>query len=222
MGYLTPETIPADTICRVLFIPNEPQWIANVTGALMALTLPEAWTPFGAVTPDEAAQAFMPYFDMFCFNEGMCRVIGEIIPYAGATSPDDRWLPCDGASLLRDDYPDLFAVIGTTYGAVDSDHFNLPAFPGRTPIGVGTGSGLTPRALGDMVGEETHTLDQSEMPSHSHSYGGTLLTSTVVPPPLDGLSPNPFPAATGNTGGDGAHNNMQPSLAINFLIVALP
>lgn len=148
-------------------------------------------------------------------------MIGEIVTYAGNTNPyPTMWLDCDGASLLRTDYPDLFNVIGTTYGAADGTHFNLPDLRGRSIVDVGTGSGLSARVLGDSFGEETHTLSQAEMPSHSHTTGNSLLLGTSVPPPFDALGPNPFPAVTGNTGGSGAHNNMQPSLAFNVYIVA--
>lgn len=148
-------------------------------------------------------------------------MIGEIVTYAGITNPfPTMWLDCDGASLLRADYPDLFNVIGTTYGAVDGTHFSLPDLRGRAIVDAGTGSGLSARSLGDSLGEETHTLSQAEMPSHSHTTGNSLLLGTSVPPPLDALGPNPFPAVTGNTGGGGAHNNMQPSLIFNVYIVA--
>lgn len=221
MGFLTPDSSSARTTCRALFFPDDEQWIAVVTGALNLLALPDKWEKYGLLTQEEAATAWTPFFDMFCFKQGACRVIGEIIAFAGSTSPDARWLACDGASLLRTDYPDLFTVIGTTYGAVDGTHFSLPDLRGRAQIGVGTGAGLSPRALGDSLGEEQHTLTVAEMPSHVHTYTAAILTGTATPPPLDTSLPNPFPAATGSTGGDGAHNNMQPSLAITYLIVAL-
>lgn len=221
MGYLTPDTNPADTICRVLLIPNDPQFIANVTGALQVLTFPYSYDQYGSLTPDQAAQANVPMFDAFCFNQGVCRVIGEIISYAGPTSPDSKWLLCDGSSLLRVDYPDLFAVIGTVYGAADSTHFSLPDLRGRTAIGAGTGAGLSPRALGDSLGEETHVLSIGELAAHVHTTGNSAILGTSAPPPLDALGPNPLTAVTGSTGNDDAHNNMQPSLAINYLIVAL-
>ena len=63
---------------------------------------------------------------------------GAVSPFAGSAAPSN-WLLCDGASLLRADYPRLFAVIGTSYGAVDGTHFNTPDLRDRTPIGVGTG-----------------------------------------------------------------------------------
>lgn len=217
MGYLTPDTLPADTICRVLFIPNGEEFLANVRGALQLLTFPENWTKQGAVSPADAAEAMVPMFDQFCFNQGACRVIGEIITFAGTTSPDPvRWLPCDGSSLLRADYPDLFTVIGTTYGAPDSTHFNLPDLRNNVPIGAGD-----LYAVGDQGGEATHTLTTAEIPSHTHTYTAPLLVGTSTPPPFDVALPNPFPSNTGATGGDGAHNNLQPYLAIMYLIVAL-
>lgn len=221
MPYLTPDTIPTDTICRVLFIPNNQEFLANVTGALQLLTFPDSFVSYGALTPQETADAYIPMFDAFCFNQGVCRVIGEIITYAGSTSPSSNWLPCDGSSLLRVDYPDLFDVIGTIYGAADSTHFSVPDLRGRDAIGLGTGAGLSSRAIGDSFGEETHVLTVGELAAHVHSTGNSVLLGTLAPIPFDGLGPNPLPAVTGSTGNDDPHNNMQPSLVINYLIVAL-
>jgi len=233
---VTPDSVPTVEQCRVLFIPDEPHWIAAVTGALELLTLPGAWEFDGTLTPDEAATAWVSYFDRFCFREGVCRVVGEIIPFAGSTSPDPKWLDCDGSSLVRSDYPDLFAVIGTIYGAADGSHFNLPDLQGRAPIMAGSGSGLSAYSLGDKAGEETHTLTVAETPSHSHSDTGhthsegaslPAVGAAIVGVPI----PSAIPAASitgigfagiSNTGGDGSHNNLQPLIAINYLIVALP
>jgi len=222
LGYQTPDDVPAQNTCRVLFIPDSAQWIAVVTGALNALALPESWEKYGTLTPDEAAEAFAPLFDEFCFKEGVCRVVGEIIPFAASTSPSDKWLPCDGASLVRADYPDLFAVIGTTYGSVDGTHFNVPDLRGRAPINHGQGTGLTNRAIGAAVGAETHQLTASEMPSHSHTESVPYISVMETPAvPIPAYTSTAV-SATGAVGGSGAHNNMQPSLAINYLIVALP
>lgn len=68
--------------------------------------------------------------------------VGEIKMYAGATAPTG-YLLCDGASLLRASYPDLFALLGTTYGSVDGSHFNVPDFGGIFPRGAGTSTKLT-------------------------------------------------------------------------------
>lgn len=220
MGYLTADTCPTESVCRALFIPNDEAFLAIVRGALEELTFSYNYDKYGTLTPSEMAACYLDMFDRFCFNEGICRVVGEVICYAGTTSPDPRWLLCDGSSLARVDYPNLFAAIGTVYGAPDGAHFSLPDLQGRVAIGVGSGSGLAPRALGDSFGEETHTLTIGELAAHDHTTGNSAILGTSAPPPFDALGPNPFPAITGSTGNDDPHNNMQPSLALNYFIVA--
>ena len=126
--------------------------------------------------------------------------IGSVTAFVGATPPVD-WLACDGSSLLRTDYPELFAVIGTTWGTVDGTHFNLPDLRGRSLIGAGTGKGiaaglggtglpagtnLSARTLGQWGGEEGHVVSIAEMPSHAHagttasSVGQRLINSASV------------------------------------------
>lgn len=51
--------------------------------------------------------------------------IGSVIFYLGTTIPDG-YLLCNGASLSRTEFPELFAVLGTKCGSVDSAHFTLP------------------------------------------------------------------------------------------------
>ena len=98
---------------------------------------------------------------------------GSLMQFAGTNAPTG-WLICDGSAISRSTYANLFAVIGTTYGAGNgSTTFNLPDMRGRTPIGVGQGSGLTDRSLGDSDGEETHILTSSEMPAHNHTFSTT-------------------------------------------------
>jgi len=203
-----------------LFIPDEEQFLANVRGLLETFTFPGSFDPYGALTPQQTADAYVDMFDRFCFNEGTCRMIGEVVLYAGTSIPNPAFLVCDGGSYLRSDYPDLFAAIGTVYGAVDASHFNVPDLRGRTPLGAGTGPGLSPRAVGDVLGEETHQLTVAELASHTHTTGNSIIDATATPPPLDVLGPNPIPANTGSTGGDAPHNNMQPSLVMNYYIVA--
>jgi len=61
---------------------------------------------------------------------------GAVLPFAGSAAPTG-FLMCDGSSKVRADYPDLFAAIGTAFGAADGSHFNLPDMRGRTAIGAG-------------------------------------------------------------------------------------
>lgn len=221
---------------RCLFFPDEVDWLALVSGALLALSDPDAFEPYGTATPEETATAFQVMFDAFSFNQGVCRVIGEIVTIAGISNPNPgNWLTCDGASLLRTDYPDLFATVGTTFGAVDGTHFSLPDLRGRVPLGTGTGAGLSTYALGDSGGEENHVLITAETPAHSHTDTGHSHTEGIASPAVGAAIvgvpiPSAIPAvgvtgagsaALSATGGDGAHNNRQPFIALNYFIVAL-
>jgi microcystin-dependent protein len=85
--------------------------------------------------------------------------IGEIIGWPLA-SPPTGFLICDGSSLLRTTYASLFAVIGTTFGAADGTHFNLPNFTDRFPLGVGA------KALAATGGSLGHTHTG---PAHTHT-----------------------------------------------------
>ena len=92
---------------------------------------------------------------------------GVIHMFAGATAPNG-WLICDGSLVSRVIYSDLFKVIGTTYGVGDSNTtFALPDLRGRSPIGVGTGAGLTARVLGTTYGAESVTLASNQIPTLS-------------------------------------------------------
>ena len=58
-------------------------------------------------------------------NLSSSSFVGIIQPFAMSTAPDG-WLACEGASISRGTYAALFAVIGTTWGTVDSNTFTLP------------------------------------------------------------------------------------------------
>ena len=78
------------------------------------------------------------------------------------------WILCDGRNLQVREFRSLFSVIGFTFGG-SGETFRLPYPAGRVPGVAGAGAGLTVRAIGDVVGEETHVLDISEMPQHVHT-----------------------------------------------------
>jgi len=90
------------------------------------------------------------------------------------------WLICDGRTLNRADYYYLFEVIGTTYGSTASTTFNLPNPAGRVLGVIGSGAGLTTRAAGSNVGEETHTLTIAEMPTHNHPGSSNVASNTGI------------------------------------------
>ena len=95
----------------------------------------------------------------------------ESIPYG--------WLEEDGSSLLRSRYPELFAVIGTLYGAADAAHFNLPDMRGKFPrvwdhtagIDPDAATRTAPTATGATItaGDHVGTEQDEEFKSHTHS-----------------------------------------------------
>ena len=95
--------------------------------------------------------------------------IGGIAPVGTITmwpleNPPIGWLTCFGQAVSRITYPDLFSVIGTTYGAGDgSTTFNLPNFIGKFPLGARAASTPT---IGDTGGTWDHAHSQ---PTHTHT-----------------------------------------------------
>lgn len=234
MGYLTLNTAPGTTTCRALFVPDSEECLAIVRGAIQELTFAYNWFPDGALTPQQSADVFLPMFDALCFNKGPCRVIGEIIAYAGNSSPNSLWLACDGSTVSQADFPDLYTVIGTIYGSAPAGQFRLPDLRGRSPSGAGSPPFLSPVTLGQQYGEELHTLTVAEMPSHSHSDAGHTHGESAAVPTAIAIGPGvPAPSAIpsasvtgigyaniGNTGLSDGHNTIGPRLGITYLIVA--
>ena len=93
--------------------------------------------------------------------------IGEIRLFTCNFAPLG-WYPCDGAERNVAQLQALYAVIGNTYGGTYPNTFKVPDLRGRAACGAGSGPGLTPRALGKTFGGNTITLDELQMPAHSH------------------------------------------------------
>jgi len=228
-GWLTPEALPAGTVCRLLRIPDDPTWIAPVTGAILYLTQSFNFEQFGVTTPEEAAQRYGEMLDEFLDAGFSNCMIGVVFPYA-TTNPPNGALPCDGSSFNRTDYPALYAALDPSF-IVDSDTFTTPNLAGRVVVGAGSGSGLSPYTVGQIGGEENHVLTVSELASHAHSDAGHVHTevaavASTIPPgeiPIPLPASTPFPTTTGigyadiqSTGGDEGHNNIQPFQALKY------
>lgn len=152
------------------------------------------------------------------------------------TTPPSGYLACDGASLLRASFPALFSAIGTTYGAADGTHFNVPDMRGEFPRGFDNGRGVdngrvqgTPQ--GDGLKTHTHAATSDTAPTHTHggvtgiqSANHTHTFSDSATTNSAGAHTHTIPAngtyavnlgttnfvvdsASGNTGSAGAHTH---------------
>lgn len=97
--------------------------------------------------------------------------IGSIQPYGGADAPAG-WMICDGTSLLRASYPELFAVIGTAFGSADSTHFNIPDMRESVPKGAGL-TGQTVGAHLDADGLAVGEFLDDRIQEHNHGINFT-------------------------------------------------
>lgn len=135
------------------------------------------------------------------------------------------WALCNGQLLPINQNQALFSLLGTTYGGNGQVNFALPNLQGRVPVHMGNGI-----SQGEAGGQTTVTLTSQQMPQHVHVLmGSSAAQNTVVPSGLlavttpsefYGGTPNAVASAAsiGSTGGSQPHNNMQPSLVLNFCI----
>lgn len=94
--------------------------------------------------------------------------IGEIRMFAGTFAPRG-WAFCQGQLLAISNNSALFSILGTTYGGNGQTTFGLPNLQSRTPVGTGTGAGLSNVVLGQIGGVENVTLTTNQMPAHNHT-----------------------------------------------------
>ena len=146
---------------------------------------------------------------------------GEIKMWAGDTIPDG-WLLCDGSEVSKTTYPNLYEAIGDLWGVPSSSsNFKLPNLAGKVPVGYNSAdTDFTP--VGHTDGEKTHKLTIAEMPSHSHSrnYYSADWCANGTKSGYHG-SDTGTKKVTGSTGGNGAHNNLQPYAVVKYIICAI-
>ena len=157
--------------------------------------------------------------------------IAEIRIFAGNFAPRG-WAFCDGQLLPISQNTALFSLIGTTYGGDGRTTCALPDLQGRAPMHPGRGPGLTDRRLGERGGVENVTLTEAQLPAHRHgvaassALGDTPAVAGHVPAAVVGALPyadatalTPLaPETAPSEGGAQPHDNMQPYLAISFII----
>lgn len=154
------------------------------------------------------------------------------------------WAQCAGQILPIQQNTALFSLLGTTYGGNGTSNFALPNLMGTIPLHIGRnqpGPGLQIYDLGQTGGSQTVTILDSEMAAHSHSPMATTALGTVE----TAANNQPARAFTGNitqntqglfysavatpalqlppqtitgAGGGQPHNNMMPTLFLNYCI----
>lgn len=153
--------------------------------------------------------------------------LGEIRAF-GFTFAPRGWAACDGQTLPINQNQALYALLGTTYGGDGRTTFALPDLRGRVPIDTGP-----THAQGSSGGSETHVLQVTELPSHTHAWvassstadsaspAGNLLAASTATNPAWASAGTPVamaPEAIASTGTNTGHENMQPWLAVQYCI----
>lgn len=151
------------------------------------------------------------------------------------------WLLCDGRSVDKTKYPELYQLITNKFGSETLETFTLPDAHNRILGAIGsqrTQNGVVSPAknLGQLVGTETHILTEGEMPSHNHTitdpghnHSVSINAHGLIGDggPTDnfnnGGTMSTSNMTTGitinNTGSGLAHNNMQPTLFIGNVFI---
>jgi microcystin-dependent protein len=158
------------------------------------------------------------------------QFLAEIRIFTGNFAPAG-WAFCDGQLLPISQNTALFSLLGTFYGGDGKSTFALPDLQGSSPMGTGQGPGLTPRDLGEIGGEPSVTLLQSEIPFHTHVLQGATDDVNSLSPigamPGAAESVGLYRTGPNSTMGQFAmavqgssfpHNNRQPYLGLTFII----
>lgn len=159
--------------------------------------------------------------------------IGEIRLFSFGYAPQG-WATCDGQTLKIVQNQALYALLGTTYGGDGATTFKLPDLRGRTALhrsatfqeGKPGGTETIALTTTAQLPAHTHALTAIAVAGSSNVPQGNLLATvqdvsgtkfayaTAKANPATTLAPGSLTSA----GASGSHNNVQPSLAINYCI----
>lgn len=154
--------------------------------------------------------------------------IGVIIPFAGKVAPSG-WALCHGGGLPKADYPELFAMIGYTYGG-EGDEFGVPDMRTRVPVGYDVRNAPF-NTIGAKGGAKEVTLTVAQMPTHTHAQyvcnggegganGGTRrdYIATAKNEGRKSYAKSLQGVRTGSNGRSRPHNNLQPYIVLEYII----
>jgi microcystin-dependent protein len=163
--------------------------------------------------------------------------LGAIFIFAGNFNPRGYQL-CQGQLLSIAQNTALFSILGTTYGGNGTTTFALPDLRGRSPIGQGTGPGLSPVVLGQQGGVNNVSILTSNLPAHTHTVNVSTGSAGQASPQNNfpasivdsvGGAGNGYnssatggatfnPGAVNPAGGNVPLNIQDPYLGINYII----
>lgn len=138
------------------------------------------------------------------------------------------WAFANGQFLPINQNQALFSLLGTTFGGNGQTTFALPNLRGRVPIHMGAG-----HTLGEAAGSTSVTINQQQMPQHTHVLQASSAGATETAPASDKVlaasgnyeayrpvsnATTLHPQTVSSVGGSQPHNNMQPYLVLNFCI----
>ncbi len=118
--------------------------------------------------------------------------VGQIQQFGFNFAPTN-WALCNGATIAISQNQALFALLGTSFGGDGVQTFKLPDFQSRVAVGTGHGNGLSPYVVGQVGGAEQATLNQTQLPNHTHqaalSGGAGTVNVTGTFSALSGVAP---------------------------------
>lgn len=236
--FATGDAVFEDRIPVLVLIPkSQRNWLYFAFfGLLEYMASLPTWITTGETDAQEAADIFATVY-----NEArtMLFLIGMMSDFAAPLPDDSGWLQCDGTLYLQTAFPDLYAAIGDTYhsGTTPSGYFRVPDTRGRVRATINGGTSVLPSfadAAGGLGGASSITLSTAEMPSHTHidaghthAYASAGVNATTIGPGAPQPTAVPVPTITGSgnaslstEGGDTAHENVQPTIALYTYILA--
>ena len=152
--------------------------------------------------------------------------VGSILAFAAITAPSG-WFTCDGSTVSRTTYANLYSVIGDAHGNGDgSTTFNLPDYRGRFLRGFDDTANRDPDKAsrtamntGGNTGNAIGTVQVEQLKSHTHSTSFTDGTGGAngVPRPTSGLLALDFPFSV-NTTSTGGNETRPINAYVNYII----
>ncbi|WP_299022582.1 phage tail protein [uncultured Photobacterium sp.] len=123
--------------------------------------------------------------------------IGQVDLY-GFNFVPEYWAQCMGQTIAIGENQALFSLIGTAYGGDGRSTFGLPDLRGKVAVSQGQRpGGDIDWKVGNMIGAETHTLSEADLPAHTHaaSFAATPGSTNVTVNATQDTGDNNTPSA---------------------------